>query len=340
MKTNRIFLLPALFAALGSEAPGNDDYTNFIRQVQTVSNAEWQVYVDPSGEQLSPLSVDPGGARFELWTVKNTPLQDYLLDHKYVGTYVPRAVLTIRSEDPYQVIPRTRADRPFFVDVDIQGLIIGDPSAPVAAQSVDLTHHVQSYGDTNGINIDRSQAQLFAEGSITENGVQTFSYALTSVPGADRAKVRGEERFTVMSLPDYQAPASQLAGGFIQIWPVADAQITGLNDGDFIRFKMPPFEIHLNDLYPDSETWAQVYPGSPSLGTAGTIVPGSAVVVSDSVPQDRVLRILDWDAALDDDGTWTLEVLHETPFGLERLDYVTFGIDRTLEVHGSVTTIE
>ena len=69
-------------------------------------------------------------------------------------------------------------------------------------------------------------------------------------------------------------------------------------------------------------------------------MPGSAVVIADSVPQDRVLRINDWDKALDDDGVWTLEVLHETPFGLERLDYVTFGIDRTLEVHGSVTTIE
>ena len=51
----------------------------------------------------------------------------------------------------------------------------------------------------------------------------------------------------------------------------------------------------------------------------------------------RVLRIKEWDTALDDDGIWTLEVLHKTPFGLERLDHVTFGIDRTTADEGAET---
>lgn len=339
MKTHTYLVISALLAG-ASVAPG-DTYTNFVRQVQSVSGVEWQVPVERLGEQLSPLSIDPGGARFELWTVLADPLKSYLLDHKYVGTYVPRANVRIYSEDPYEVIPRTRCDRPFNVEIAVDGLIPDDPSAPAAAKMVNLYQHVQSYGeDGDGTEVNRELAILHSQTQETENGYHIFRWGFSSVPGADRTKIRGEERFTVESLDDYQAPASQLASQFIQIWPVADAAITGISDGDFIRFKMPSFEIHLNDLYPDSETWAQVYPGSPQLGVAGTIVPGSAVVVADSVPQDRVLRISDWDEALDDDGTWTLEVLHETPFGLERLDYVTFGIDRTLEVHGSVTTIE
>jgi len=336
----RAFLAIGTLLAVAQVAPGQA-YTNFIRQVQTVSHVEWQVPVDRTGEQLSPLSVDPGGAHFELWTVQADPLKAFLLDNKYVGTYVPRANVRIYSEDPYPVIPRTRADRPFNVEIAVAGLIPEVPEAPAAAKQVNLHHHVQSYGeDGDGTEINREMAILHTQASETENGYHTFRYAVSSVPGADRTKIRGEERFTVESLPDFQAPASPLASQFIQIWPVADAQISGINEGDFIRFKMPPVEIHLNDLYPDSETWAQVYQGNPQLGVAGTIVPGSAIVIADSVPQDRVLRISEWDMALDDDGTWTLEVLHKTPFGLERLDYVTFGLNRTLEVHGSVTTIE
>jgi len=339
MKTRVFSLIASLLAGTTVAPAGN--YTNFIRQVQSVSGIEWQAPVNRIGEQLSPLSIDPGGARFELWTVQQDPLKAYLLDHRYVGTYVPRANVRIYSEDPYPVIPRTRCDRPFNVEIAIAGLIPDDPNAPVAARKVNLYQYVQSYGeDGDGTEINRALAILHSQAEETQNGIHTFRWAFSSVPGADRTKVRGEERFMVESLDDYQAPASQLASHFIQVWPVADGQISGINDGDAIRFKMPPFEIHLNDLYPDSETWAQVYPGNPQLGVAGTNVPGSAIVIADSVPQDRVLRISEWDMALDSDGVWTLEVLHKTPFGLERLDYVTFGIDRTLEVHGSVTTIE
>jgi hypothetical protein len=42
----------------------------------------------------------------------------------------------------------------------------------------------------------------------------------------------------------------------------------------------------------------------------------------------------------DSDGEWTIELLTETPFGLERLDHVTFTVDRTLQMNGSVNTID
>jgi hypothetical protein len=206
---------------------------------------------------------------------------------------------------------------------------------------VNLERYVQSYGaGGDGTNIDRNQASLLSQVSIGGNGERILYFSVTEIPGGNRAKVRGEERFTVMSLPDYQTSASQLASKFIQIWPVADASIVGLQDGALIRFAMPPFEIHLNDLYPDSETWAQVYPGEARLGVEGTVVPGSAVVVKTSVPQDRVLRINDWDRVVGEDGRYTVEILTRTPFGLDRLDHVTFDVNRTLKVNGNVTTIE
>lgn len=340
---NPRILLLAIAAALGGSAaaPGQTGYTNFIRQIQTVSNIEWDVPVSQVGQQLSPLSVDPGGARFELWTVLSSPLTSYLLDHKYVGTYVPQASVRIVSEDPYAVIPRTRADRPFVVEITISGLLPEDPDAPAAAKAVTARRFVQSYGeDGTGVGIDRDQATLHAETLLVSNQAYPFRFNQTRIPGDNRLKVRGEERFTVMSLADYQAPASQLASQFIQIWPVADAAITGLANGAYVRFTPPPIEIVLNDLYPASETWAQVYQGDPRLGETGTVVPGSALVVADSVPQSRVLRVGDWGSALGEDGRWTIEVLTRTPFGLERLTYLWFDLNRTLKVNGSVTTIE
>lgn len=328
-----------LLAAAAARA--DDIYTNFIRQVQVVTNVEWDVQVEQVGQQLSPLSVDPGGARFELWTVRSSPLRDYLLDHKYVGTYVPRAGVRIYSEDPYAVLPRTRADRPFNVEITVDGLLPEDPDAPDAAKWVKVYRHLQSYGeDGDGTDINRDLATLHSYLYLNANGIHTYQFSITLIPGADRAKVRGEERFTVESLEDYQSPPAQIASQFIQIWPVADGTINGVEENDFYRFKPPPFEIALNDLYPASQTWAQVYPGMPALGTQGTIVPGSAIVIADSVPQSRVLRIEEWASVLGEDGHWTLELLTQTPFGLERLDYVTFRIDRTLKVNGSVTTIE
>ncbi len=321
-------------------------YTNFIRQIQQPQPAGtvWDMSVaavSPSGGSLSPLAIDPGGAQFELWTVANTtPLTNYKLDSKYVGTYIPVAFVAIRSEDPYAVIPRTRADRPFYVDYEVTGLLSG-ATDPVASKSVTLYRHVQSYGTTGtGVNLDRTQATMYSQASVTTNGPQTLTYAVNSVPGSNRAKVRGEERFSIFSIADYQAPASQLASQFIQIWPVADGTIAGITANQMIRMALPQLTITLNDLYPSSTTYAQVYKGNPALGTEGTVVPGSSRVFNDTVPQNIVLTLNNYDSCITSDGHWTMELLTVTPFGTDRLYYVSFDVNRTIEMNGTFTTIE
>jgi hypothetical protein len=63
-------------------------------------------------------------------------------------------------------------------------------------------------------------------------------------------------------------------------------------------------------------------------------------VVYESVPQNRVLDVRDWDGVITSDGRWTLELLTATPFGIDRLAYISFDVDRTIEMNGSFTTIE
>lgn len=344
MKT-QIFLTLALCAVTQNAAYGQAGavYTNFVRQVQLPTGVIRDVSILPAGVELSPLAIDPGGARFELWTVKSDPLTVYLLDTRYVGTYVPMADVQIRTEDPntYTGVPRTRADRPFVVDVATSGLR-NEVDAPSASKAVKLLRHVQSYGvDGTGEGIDRSQAILNTQVLLVNNANHRLSYSVTSVPGADLTKLRGEERFSVYSLADYQAPESQISSMYVQIWPLSDGNISGIEPGQKIRFKLPQITLTYNDLYPDSRTYAQVYKGAVRSNVEGTIVPGSGDIHYDAVPKSRVMPpINNWDSVIDSDGDWTIEILTVTPFDIQRLHYVTFEVDRTIEMNGSFTTIE
>ena len=341
MKLRLLFAAVSLLLPQSLLAQNGSTFTNIIRQVQLPDGPDWDVGVAVSGAVLSPLAIDPGVARFELWTIKATPLTEYLLDSRYVGTYVPLGNLKVRSEDPYTTIPRTRADRPFYVDVTINGLL-SDAGAPDAAKNIKFLRHVQTYGaGGTGVSINRDLATLHSQVMMTQNGTQTLTYVVNEVPGADRAKVRGEERFTLFSLPDYQVAAgSQLASQFIQIWPVADGNLAGITPNQMIRFSVPAVTVTLNDLYPSSHTYAQVYKGPPVLGTTGTIVPGSSLLINDTIPVSRVLTVSNYDAVFDQDGQWTMELVTQTPFGLERMHHVTFQLDRTIQMNSSVTTVE
>lgn len=339
MKTLIHHMIAAALCVSGAWAQ-TTTYTNFIRQVQYPSEVQWDASVAAAGQQLSALAIDPGGARFELWTVSSAGPTSYLLESCYVGTYIPVASVAIRSEDTTSAIPRTRADRPFYVDVTVNGLLSGSGD-PEPSKSVNFFRHVQSYGASGtGVNIDRTQAILLSQSSITTNGTQNLTFAINSVPGANRAKVRGEERYSIFSLEDYQAPESQLASRYIQIWPVADGAIAGVANNQLVRYSLPQLTLTLNDLYPFSTTYLQAYKGSAQLGVTGKIVPGSALVINDSVPQSRVLTLTNYDSVFDNDGVWTLELVTKTPFGIDRLAYVTFNLDRTLKMNATLTTIE
>lgn len=348
MKTSYLIKLGVMTSLIcGVHAQvANSNYTNFIRQVQLPDeDIQRDVAVPSVGQIESPLEINPNGARFELHTVQAVPFQSRLLDTRYVGAYVPLAEVAIRTEDTSSAVPRTRADRPFYVDYTTSGLFdAADTTAPDSAKSVKFYHHVQSYGDDgDGTNIDRTQAILSTQVFLTENTEQpeTLTYAVTIIPGADRSKIRGEERFSVFSLEDYQAPESQLASQTVQIWPVADGTISGLSDGETIEFSTPTLTLAINDIYPDARVYAQVYKGEKrDDGHVGTVVPGSAVAVNESVPQNRLLSVSDWDSVLTENGTWTMELLTFTPFGIDRLDWVTFNVDRTITVRASVTTSE
>lgn len=275
---------------------------------------------------LSALNPDTG-CKFELWAFKQTsPAVAYLLDTTIVKTDMPAAAVTVRTEDPYPTLPRTRADRPIFVDLNVQG-IVSDPNAPEVSKGVTMQMHAQSYGASGtGSLLNRELATLVGQNAITSNGTTTLTFNQHSIPGANPSKVRGEQRFTIQSLEDYQIAEQTISSRFVQVWPVADGSISGLAQGGNIGASVPQLTFQLNDLYPSSTTWAQVYKGTPKLNFTGTTLPGSSVVINGSVPVNRTLTVASYDSLFDSDGVWTMELLTKTPFGTDRLAYVSFNV--------------
>lgn len=308
--------------------PGTQ-YYNFIRQVVLPDMPVIEIGVGSSGETLSPLLFWPTGSRFELWTVDSVTLIPQLLESINVSPYMPMATLAIHSEDPYPYLPRTRADRAFQVEIMVNGVLSGEFD-PVFSKSVNSLRSTQSYGATGtGAGLDRDQATLLTEASITTNGAQTQAYTVHSATGANPAKVRGEERFSIYSVADIDLPASLIDSATIQIWPLADAAITGIYGGQLIGPVMPEVTFTLNDLYPSSRTYAQVYQGSPQADVTGILVPGSTVVLNESIPGNRILTANNLNSVVDAAGLWTMEILTETPFGTDRLASVSFTVLET-----------
>lgn len=316
------------------ENANSSDYVFFIRQKQMPTGIQHDTPVQGQGSQGAYIGIEASQASFELWAVKSTsPVEQHLLDTITVGIYLPMVSVKIRTEDSYSTVPRTRADRPIFVELSVAGMP-SDPQAPEESKAVTLHRHVQSYGATGtGYPLNRDLATLLTQSEISSNGLTTISLPANSIPGENRAKVRGEERFTILSKEGYQTPESIIDSKFVQVWPVADATISGISEGQVVGENVPGLSFQLNDLYPSSTTWAQVYKGEAQAGITGTTLPGSSVVINGSVPQNRTVTIVNYGWVFDSDGLWTMELLTRTPFGTDRLAMVSF------QVEGSVVTL-
>lgn len=373
MKTLSRSLFFSLLAISPMVAQDDPTYVNFIKQVQLTTPNPTEIYlsnISPTGSDDSPMAINPEGARFEVWTVRSSPNNSFLLQSTYVSAVV--ATVVIDTEDPWGKEPdtetftnvtyanptfsatrampknapaavrRTRADRPFKVYVKTDGIKDAASSFPEAAKKMNFLRHLQSYGvGGTGNNIDRSQAILAspAQPQFTTNGVQNpLVVSVSSIAGADRRKLRGEETFSVWTL---DTPAEKLSSDYLQIWPMTDGVLSGISMNQVVKFAMPTVTFQYTDTYPGSETFAQIYKGEMRDNVQGLIVPGSHKNNTSTIPENNLETTgSEFDRMFDSDGRWTIEVLTVSPFDTIRLHYVTFTVDRTIEVNGSVTTIE
>ena len=327
---NRI--VPLFLLGSASASAQASSYTNFIRQTQQATGIVWDMSVVPIGTASSALMLDNIGALFQLWTINQTTAASYLLDQKLVGVYLPVADVQVTTLDPFTKVHRTRVDKPFNVQVTISGLLTG-PNLPLAATEVLYERHLGSYDSTlaplNPVTVTSNTP--FSSAYLTTNGITVLNYPVSALTAANPLKACGEEYFVIHALSDGSFTQTQIASGFVQVWPVATGSITGITPGTLLRFQMPQIELLLNDLYPRSDTYLFLYKG-------GQVGAGDGILVT-AFPMDRdtseshVIEVSNLYSMFTDDGTYTLGLVSDTAFGRDLLDSVTFSVNRTLNVN-------
>jgi len=341
-----LFTTLATAAAVSPLAAQSASYTTFIRQTQQSTGVVWdQPFTTLTGSSTAQLAMETNGALFQLYAVKTSGAVSYLLDQKLVGAYLPTATVKTVTEDPYTKVTRTRADRPFSVQINVAGLVSGTTTSggtviTDGAKKVLVQRYATNYPASGVLTLATATAGSTKQTWYqTTNGTATTTYTgtgLTPTSGQLATKVTGEEWFLVQALADSTIAQTQIASGYVQIHPVPSGSISGIVNGDIIRLKAPTITLPLKDMYPRSDTWLQVYQGNPVLGTVGTTVPGSMLVLDQEKPDTRTLTISDWDSVFTTDGAYTIELLTKSFVGTERLAYVTVTVKRTLSIQATV----
>ncbi|MDB6116936.1 MAG: hypothetical protein JWO08_717 [Verrucomicrobiaceae bacterium] len=331
--------------------------------VRQTDLATGQIYDTPvigtGGAYTAPVRVNETGSLYQLFargTAWDTNI--YLLDTKIIGAYNPLATLSITSEDSYvrgdlaagTYVRRTRADRPFSIDLHVSGLVNG--SASTAERSVYFAVHGRNYDPLTYSALD--QPRYLQHECNVENGDVHLGPAYHELTSPTMSTGCGEQCYTIVRYAGYQVPDTILVEPTIEIWPVPTAAVTTVTSAKVFIDRIPTVVLTLKHLYPDSRTYAQIYAGRAALGTVGTVIEGTErrygrhynpdqVDEPTNVPQDVAISMEDLSTYAAADGAYTLEVITETPFfnrAPERLLSVTFEVDRVISSRGQLSTAE
>lgn len=327
---------------------GQSSNTNIIRQTNLQNNLQYDIVTSAgTGSGTSFMPMQEGGASFELFAYGSAwDTNLYFLDRKVLGHYLPRATITIQTQDWYNdwfgsnMPRRTRADKPYQLQISVSGLVT-DPAAPAAAKSVLYTHVGQNYNATYtpGTN-PKYTISSFYMGNQSPSYTPVYTRLTPMAP----TKAMGIEQFTISSLADETVTqTSILANEMLIVWPVTEATIEGVANAGTIRDSLPHLVIQYKDLYPLSYTYVQIYSGAPALGRTGTVFGSSIRWHNTIVPQNETISIENWEDMIPVDSQYTIEVVSQTPFNNwapERLAYKTFTVNRLVRVNGQVVTSE
>jgi hypothetical protein len=334
----KLFTLFIALAGINASAQSISS-VNFIRQNQQETGLVWDMPVEATGAAASALALEEKGALFQLWTINQTTAHEYLLDQKLVGTYHPKADVKITTLDPYTVVPRTRVDKPFSLEITVDGLLAGS-TLPNAATKVLLEQHVQSYaeGETALDHVKVASNTPLSSAYISQNGKTVIKFPASSLTAADPTKASGEEHFIVHALADGSIAQSQIASAKMQVWPVASGAILGITPGKTYGNRMPTVQLELNDLYPRSDTQFMLYEGSQVDSAGGKQI--NAFPWDSNAPKTTTITSNELDSAFEKNGTYTVALISTTIYGTELLcPPITFTIDRTIRVNTMLVTI-
>jgi hypothetical protein len=331
-----LFLLGGTASTLSAQV---QDYNTFIRQTQQTTKVVWDMPVSTlEGNSLAPMSLEGGGALFQLYALKKTGSPSYLLAQQLVGAYLPKATVKILTEDPYPKEVCTRADRPFTAQITVEGLLSG-PDVPEAATKVLLQRYAVSYPSTGTLTMSQIVAKApLSTSYLVSNGVSKTPYPATAIL-PDFTKAYGEEHFIIHALADGNVSQTEISAGYVRIFPMATGKILGITEGQKIGATVPSLTLPLVNLYPRSTTWVQIYPGPYVKNKEGVVV-DVPLTREGNDPYTDTRTISNWDSVIKEDGIYTLELLTKTAFDTQSLHRVTFELKRSIRIRSTLVDIK
>ena len=325
-----------------------------VQQTQIGGAVGTPMLVTRMGNQQS-LPIGERGSIFTLWGWKikdGQVIYEEQIDSKQVGTYLPEAHIDISTGDPFADFDRSRVDRPFDVDINVEGLLPPNPEAgiPDASTRVMVRHYADLYteGTFDGKSVESER--LVSEEYISQSGITKKSFPSTNITAPDGkvAQRAGQERFVVYALADGDSPQRIIAQSVVQIYPYPSGEITGI-DETRAYVGLPDFVAAANNVYPGSSTWLEIYFGDFESGKRGERFPATREML-DRFPANFVnLDFTDFVPRVQPytSGRHTLVLRTSSPFlgesieeGGIMLSNTPIQMGQTIQVNSSVTTME
>ncbi|RBP36392.1 hypothetical protein DES53_117103 [Roseimicrobium gellanilyticum] len=358
LRLNILLLLVASSVELAAQSSPQA----WVRETDVTTGQMYDITLPSNlgGPFVPTLAISQAGNTFQLYargTAWDTKV--YLLDTKLIRAYSPAAAFAIDTEDPYvrgdvasgRYVKRTRADRPYSMRIEVSGLVPG--SSNQAEKFVYFTTHGTNYDKTTYSGLNKTE-YVIHQGENVGNGTINMSSLFHELTETQATKACGEMKFTMVRYAADGIPDTIIAQPKIEVWPVASASVEGITSNQVFIDKIPLVIFHYNDAYPDSRTYAQIYPGPAALGTVGTIVAttehkmGSHYNPSSgaepiTVPMTLALGVSNLSTYTPKDGIYTIEIITETPFfgrAPERLAVVSFEVDAVISSRGKLSTAE
>jgi len=359
--TRRLLFFTLLLAIAGG-AHAQTDPQAFVRRTHLDTGEQYDFPpIDTSGSQsFSENEVRLDGALFELWATDVWGRNLMIVDQKTVNAYAPEATIEFTSEDSYSrgdlktlsYVQRTRADRPFFVTIQLEGFVYLDDNQML--YTVDRTRFSPlTYAPDPSQPIVASDAPRELITNINEDLEPEFQSI--SLSGEDPLYACGRQTYTMRWTDPVFASVGggiDLVKAAIEIWPMTKVELVGIEEGKMYVDRLPLTTLRLEHLYPDSRTYLRIYQGTQNLDAVGTVIDGTESrkgsfydhgAADPTVPQSYTpVDLVDLSKYTPTDGTWTLEVITHTPFFRdgESLFHVTFQVDRIISTRGQLSVRE
>ena len=211
------------------------------------------VVADNAEDILVGRAVPEGGVVFNLSTTEQATGTYHFLDSTPVGAYLPDATITVFTHDMTADVPRTRADRPYSVQVEVSGLYseetlaslsISDAQLRNAASEVRLQLFGQDYPEGEHALADGVvSVEHYAEYALTSNGIHptadtagTLTFYSSLNPSSPESG-HGEEHFVVSALSDGAVGESPLDSKHLEVFPVWSSDVSGLDNPVFVPYQ-------------------------------------------------------------------------------------------------------